>query len=311
VAVVTLGVFGVFGTFLFVAQYLQLVAGLSPLEAGLWMLPSGGGAIAGSVLVPVVAHRLRPAFTIACGLALMAVGFGLLMQVGTAAGLALVVAASILLTLASGLANLPATGVVVGVAPPERAGAAAAISQTGFELGGALGIAVLGSIGAAVYRGRMVGGVPAGVSPEAAQIARDTLGGALGVALQLPGDPRVALLDAARASFTEAFQVAAGVSAAIALGLAVATVALLQDERARHPASEKGARRERPRPPRRPPAAPPERRTASSSKVACSCRHRITSAAAAQFGSGQPSTSTTDSARPSASQGVASDQPPT
>ena len=79
-----------------------------------------------------------------------------------------------------------ATDLIVGSAPPERAGAASAISETGAELGGALGIAILGSIGTAVYRGAMADAVPAGVPPEAAEAARDTLGGAVAVAEQLP-----------------------------------------------------------------------------------------------------------------------------
>jgi DHA2 family multidrug resistance protein-like MFS transporter len=229
VATNTLGIFVMFGTFPFIAQHLQLVSGLSPLQAGLWLLPSGAAAILGSIVVPVVLRRVRPVVAMVGGLLGMAVGLGLLTQVDGTSGLAMVVAASVALPLASGLVFLPATGLVVGAAPPQRAGTAAAISQTGWEFGGALGIAVLGSIGVAVYRGGMADGVPAGVAPEAAAAARDTLGGAVGVAARLPGDLGAALLDAARAAFTQGLHAAAAVSVAVAIGLAVLVASLFRD----------------------------------------------------------------------------------
>jgi MFS transporter, DHA2 family, multidrug resistance protein len=225
----TLGIFVMFGTFPFIAQHLQLVSGLSPLQAGLWLLPSGAAAILGSIVVPVILRRVRPVVAMVGGLLGMAVGLGLLTQVDGTSGLAMVVAASVALPLASGLVFLPATGLVVGAAPPQRAGTAAAISQTGWEFGGALGIAVLGSIGVAVYRGGMADGVPAGVAPEAAAAARDTLGGAVGVAARLPGDLGAALLDAARAAFTQGLHAAAAVSVAVAIGLAVLVASLLRE----------------------------------------------------------------------------------
>jgi DHA2 family multidrug resistance protein-like MFS transporter len=221
ISVLTLTMFVTFGTMLLMAQFLQLVAGLSPFEAGLWMLPSGGGAVAGSLLVPVVLRRTRPAVSMIAGLSIMAIAFGLLTQVDGAAGLGLVVAASVSLTFGGCLAGLAATGLVIGTAPPDRAGAAAAISQTGAELGGALGIAVLGSIATAVYRGQIVQLIPAGLAPAAGAGARDTLGGAVGVASGLPGDLGATLLDAARMSFSQGIQVASMVALVIAIGLAV------------------------------------------------------------------------------------------
>jgi DHA2 family multidrug resistance protein-like MFS transporter len=229
VATNTLGIFVMFGTFPFMAQYLQLVVGLSPLQAGLWLLPSGAAAILGSILVPVVLRRVRPGVAMVGGLLGMAVGVGLLTQADGAAGLAMVVAASVALPLTSGLVFLPATGLVVGVAPPQRAGAAAAISQTGWEFGGALGIAVLGSIGIAIYRSGMADGVPAGVAPQAAAAARDTLGGAVDVAARLPGDLGAALLEAARTAFTQGLHAAAAVSVAVAVGLAIVVAVLLRE----------------------------------------------------------------------------------
>ena len=122
------------------------------------------------------------------GLALAAAGFALLTQVDARVGPGARWSTGSVHASRSGLAPVftLATDLVVGAAPPERAGAASAISETGAELGGALGIAVLGSIGTAVYRGQMADAVPAGVPPEAAEAARDTLGGAVAAAADLP-----------------------------------------------------------------------------------------------------------------------------
>jgi hypothetical protein len=121
-----------------------------------------------------------------------------------------------------------ATDLSVGVAPPERAGAASAISETSSELGGALGIAILGSVGAAVYRSHVADAVPAGVPSQAAHAARDTLGGAVAVAGQLPRRLGVELLDVARGSFTQGLQLTFAISVAVAIGIAILAAALLR-----------------------------------------------------------------------------------
>jgi DHA2 family multidrug resistance protein-like MFS transporter len=128
----TLDFFVAFAAFLFIAQYLQLVVGLSPLRAGLWMLPSSAGFIVGSLLTPLLVRRARPAYVMAAGMAVAAVGFG-----------------SVVFSLGSAPMTTLATDLMVGTAPPERSGAASGISETSSELGGALGIAVLGSIAVA------------------------------------------------------------------------------------------------------------------------------------------------------------------
>jgi MFS transporter, DHA2 family, multidrug resistance protein len=131
------GIFIAVGYFLFVAQYLQLVLGLSPLEAGLWSLPSAGGFIVGSNLAPRILRRVRPAYAIGAGLALAAIGLAVLTQVGGSADADLAILASASLVVSLGLAPVFAatTDLIVGSAPPERAGAASGISETGAELG--------------------------------------------------------------------------------------------------------------------------------------------------------------------------------
>src|SRR5215211_2660088 len=181
-----LGIFIAVGYFLFVAQYLQLVLGLSPLRAGLWSLPSAAALIIGSNLAPHLLRRVRPAYVIGTGLALAAIGLGVLTRVGGSADLAILVTASFVVSLGLAPVFTATTDLIVGSAPPERAGAASGISETGSELGGALGIAILGSIGVAIYRAGLADSLPAGVPSQASAAARDTLGGAVGVAQQLP-----------------------------------------------------------------------------------------------------------------------------
>jgi DHA2 family multidrug resistance protein-like MFS transporter len=229
----TLSVLVLFASFLFVFQYLQLVEGLSPFRAGLWTLPSFASFIVGSMLAPPLVRRVPLVTVLAANLSVAAAGFALLTQVE--AGLGVLVAATVIFSL--GLAPLftLTTDVIVGSAPPERAGAASAISETGAEFGGALSIAVLGTLGTAVYRNRMADGIPDGVPPEDAVTAQDTLGGAVSVADELPDPPAGELLEVARDAFTQGLQVAALASALIAAGTAVLVVALLRGTR---PAAE-------------------------------------------------------------------------
>ena len=230
-AVYTLGILVLFGAFLFTFQYLQLVAGLSPFRAGLWSLPSFGAFIVGSMLAPVFVKRVSPGFVMAGGLAIGAAGFALLAQVGADSGLAVLVAATVVFSL--GLAPLftLTNDLILGSAPPERAGAASAISETGAELGGALSIAILGTLGTAVYRARVADDVPAGVPAEQEDAVQDTLGGAVAAAEELPAGVGAELLEVAREAFTEGMQVAAVASAVVAAAAAVLAAALLRNVR--------------------------------------------------------------------------------
>jgi DHA2 family multidrug resistance protein-like MFS transporter len=216
-----------FGAFVFVAQYLQLVLGLSPLQAGLWMVPWPLAFVAGSMLTPMIVRRVRVAFVVSAGLVVSAVGFALLTWVEGVSGLAVVVIGSAVMSLGLAPVFILATDLIVGAASPEQAGAASALSETSSEFGGALGIAVLGSIGTAVYRHKLADTIPNGVSTDAVALASDTLGGAVVAAAQLAEPLGPLLLSAAREAFTHAFQIAAGVSAATAMATAiVAAIAL-------------------------------------------------------------------------------------
>src|SRR5262245_31807484 len=195
------------------------------------MLPSSAGFILGAMLTPVLARRIRPAFVMAAGLALGAVGLGLFTQLPSSGGLPLLVTGSVIFSLALAPVDTLATDLAIGAAPPERAGAASAVTETSAEFGGALGIAVLGVIGTAVYRNQMADAVPAGVPDQAAATARDTLGGAVAVAGQLPERVGAALLEVAREAFTQGLHLAAAVSAAASLAFAILVVVLLRGVR--------------------------------------------------------------------------------
>lgn len=223
----TLGVFVAFGVFLFIAQYLQLVLGLSPLQAGLWSVPGAITSIIGSNVAPVLVRRIRPAFIIAGGLVLGAVGFGLLTQIGTDS-LELVVLGWGIMSLGFGATFTLTADLVVGTAPAERAGAASALSETGAEFGGALGIAVLGTLGTAIYRGGVAADLPAGISAEAAKAAEETLSGAVTMASQLPTSLGAALLGVAHEAFIQGLQITSIIGAVVMIGLAILTVVWLR-----------------------------------------------------------------------------------
>jgi DHA2 family multidrug resistance protein-like MFS transporter len=202
----TVGIFVSFGVFLFIAQYLQLVLGLSPLNAGLWSVPGALAFIIGSNLSPKLVSRIRPALVVAGGLVIAAFGMFLITQVGTNS-LFLVVTGNTLMSLGFGFTFTLTVDMVVAAAPPERAGAASAMSETGAELGGALGLAVLGSLGLAVYGSQVASTLPAGIPPEVARAAQETLGGAVAVAAQVPDNIRSTFLDAAHNAFVTGLQV--------------------------------------------------------------------------------------------------------
>jgi DHA2 family multidrug resistance protein-like MFS transporter len=221
-----LGIFVVVGYFLLIGQYLQLVLGLSPLVAALWSLPSAIGFIVGSVAAPRFIHRFRPSLIMGAGLVIAGIGALLLLRLGVDGGasLPIIVAASTIMSLAFAPVITLATELIVGSAPPEQAGAATGISETSGELGGALGIAVLGSLGTVVYRSQLADSLPAGIPQAVADAALDTLGGAIAIAETLTQELGAALVAAAQVALVDAIHVVALVSAvgAFATGIVAA-----------------------------------------------------------------------------------------
>ncbi|MGP3980122.1 MFS transporter [Streptomyces sp. KR80] len=214
------------GTYLFVTQYLQLVGGLSPMKAGLYLLPAAFALIVTSILSPMAASKIRPAYVVAVGLGVSALGHVMLSLADSSSGIAQVVTGFAFVFAGGGPLIALGTDIVVGSAPPEQAGSASAISETSTELGMALGVATLGSVGTAVYRSGVE--IPAGVPDGAGTSAGDTLAGALETAQGLSSEVAAALVDSARAAFTDGMNVIGGIGALLALGTAVLVAVVIK-----------------------------------------------------------------------------------
>jgi MFS transporter, DHA2 family, multidrug resistance protein len=228
-AINVLGIFFMFGAFIFQAQYLQLVVGLSPLHAALWSLPSAFVFTAASYLTPVLAARFTAAQLLAGGLLLSAAGF---VALALATGLYGVIAASLVFSLGFTPVISLTTGIIVGSAPPERAGAASALSETAAELGGALGIAILGSLITAIYRTKMSAMSWEHATPDNIATATATLNGAIEAAQTLPSAEAAHLLTTARAAFMSGFDTLAVLAAIGLFCAAIATLRVLRSAQA-------------------------------------------------------------------------------
>jgi DHA2 family multidrug resistance protein-like MFS transporter len=215
-----IGVMVLFASFVFIAQYLQLVVGLSPLQAGLWSLPSAFAFTVGSFATPALVGRMREQTLVIAGLALCTVGFGVL---AFATDLLSVTIASVVFAIGFTPVIALTTGLIVSAAPPEQAGAAAALSETGAELGGALGVALLGSLATAVYR-FAISDLGVGEAPNAViTAAHSTLAAALAAAAEMPSTAADAVVAAARGAFLDALHavaIASLVGMAASLGIA-------------------------------------------------------------------------------------------
>jgi len=201
--------------------YLQAVLGLSPLRAGLWLVPQNIAMAAGSMVAPALARRIRPGYLMAAGL--LVAGFGLLVQTNTDAvdGVAAVVVGLTLAGLGISPTMALTMNLLLGSAPPEKAGSAASISETSGEFGVAVGVAVLGSLAAVAYRAHLT--IPSATPAGADNAARQGVTQAIIAAQHLPGPLGADLLDAARTAFTAGLTTVAGIGAAVFIGLAVVT----------------------------------------------------------------------------------------
>ena len=232
VVVQFLVIFAMTGFSLFAAQYLQLVVGLGPLEAGLWLLIPAAAAASGAVLAPTMSKVIPTGTIIACGLAFIGFGCVAMVFVTSDSGLPLLLSGMALLTFGIGAASTLNSDIVLTAAAPEKAGAASALSETGAELGGAVGIAILGTIGSTVYRHRMDDAIPAGTPAEIADPARETIGGAIAVSDYLPEPFASQLTTVANSSFVDGFNLAAGWSAGLMAVSGVTVFVLLRRQTA-------------------------------------------------------------------------------
>ncbi|MFK4147883.1 MFS transporter [Streptomyces sp. NPDC004065] len=219
-----LTVLGMSGLVFFLSQYLQLVQGRRPFEAGLAELPAAVGAVAAGLVAGRAARRFSVRAVVSGGLAAVGLALAALTTLSASTGYPLLGAALLVVGVGAGLSFTVTADVILAGVPKDQAGAASAVSETAYELGAALGIALLGSIVTGVYRG-FAG--PDGTPSE----ARESLGGAVRAAAGLP--PRTAddLLTAARDSFVHGLHLASGAGAAVLLATAVAAWFLLRNQR--------------------------------------------------------------------------------
>jgi DHA2 family multidrug resistance protein-like MFS transporter len=207
-------------------QYMQEVLGYSPFAAALWSLavtPFIGTAIG---VTTALAKKVRPGHLIGSGMLVMAAGFVVLSRLQVSSSIVVVLIGVGLMAAGMVSAKTLTSEIVITSAPAERAGASAAISETFSELGSALGFAVIGSIGSAVFHRQMTDVHPAGLSPAALRSAQNTIGGTLDATQHLPKPAGDALLVAGKAAFTHGLETAA-LTGAVAMVVVAAIVTLL------------------------------------------------------------------------------------
>ena len=225
VAANLLSVLGLSGLVFFLSQFFQLVEGYSPLKAGLAELPAAVAATVFGVLAGVAVRFWSKRAVLTGGLALVGIAMASLTLITPSTAYPSLGVALFVVGVGLGLAFAVASDVILGSVPKERAGAAAAVSETAYELGMALGIATLGSIVIGVYRGFPV---PPGVPPAAASAAHDSLAAAIETAGTLPANQADGLLTAAQSAFTTGLAIASGVGSALLLAAAAAVWLLLK-----------------------------------------------------------------------------------
>ena len=220
-----LSVLGLSGLVFFLSQFFQLVKGYSPLQAGLAELPAAVTATVFGVLAGLAVRWFTQRAVLTAGLAMVGVAMATLTLIEPETSYPQLGVALFVVGVGLGLAFTVASDVILASVPKERAGAAAAVSETAYELGMALGIATLGSIVTAVYRGFVV---PAGIPADTAAHARDSLAAATREAANLPAAQAEPLLAAAKEAFTTGLSIAAGAGAVLMLVAALAVWVLLR-----------------------------------------------------------------------------------
>lgn len=212
------------GMLFFLAQYLQLVLGYSPLTSGYFLLPGLLATIVMGLLAVKLANIVAVQILIPIGLTFSAIGFGFATQIGAHTSVWLLVTSFTLVGAGVGLAETLTNDAILAAVPPHKAGAASGISETAYELGALLGTAILGSVLTATYRNQLI--IAPTVSPADTAVARETLGGAIEVATTLDNDAGAQLTEAARQAFSHGADLTATVGAVImvltAVGVAIA-----------------------------------------------------------------------------------------
>jgi DHA2 family multidrug resistance protein-like MFS transporter len=219
-----LTILGLSGLVFFLSQYLQLVQDRPPLEAGLAELPAAVGAVAAGLVAGATARRYSVRAVVSGGLAAIGLALASLTLLDESTGYPMLGTALLVVGVGAGFSFTVTADVILSSVPKEQAGAASAVSETAYELGAALGIAVLGSIVTGVYRGFIAPtGTPTG--------AHESLGGAVEAAAGMPAQQAQDMLAAAREAFVNGLAIAAGAGAAVLLVTAAAAWFMLKNQR--------------------------------------------------------------------------------
>jgi len=223
IATITFG-----GLYLIVSQYLQLVVGLSPLRAGMALLPATVVGIIGTFAAPAIVKKVPSSYVMPAGMLFTTIGIFAITRITPSSSLALLVGAYMIMSFGINIAITLTTDMIMTVAPPERAGAASGISETSAELGAALGVAIMGSISTAYYRGALGETLPAGLPADVARNAMATIGGAVKSAANLNDAMRSELIDNARDAFTGSLALVAQVCAVLVLATGIIVLFVLR-----------------------------------------------------------------------------------
>ncbi len=241
---ITMTFFAMFGATFLLTQYMQFVLGYSPLEAGIRLLPFAGIILVVSPLSAKIVERVGTKITVASGLAIAGTALALMAQLQVASSYGDLVWRMMLMAFGQALVMAPATESIMGSLPLARAGVGSAVNDTTRQIGGALGVAIVGSVMSSTYASKIsdlfAGTSTAGSAAE--QAAKDSLGGALAIAAKAPPALGNTLAAVAKSSFVEGMHTGVLVAAGAAfLGAIVAAVwlpARARDENVESQAAE-------------------------------------------------------------------------
>jgi EmrB/QacA subfamily drug resistance transporter len=221
---ITLGFFALFGFIFLVTQYLQLVKGYSALQAGVRTVPFAAAMAVAAVSAPKVVQRIGTKLVVSTGLTFMAGGFVISATTDAASTYSVIATAMMLMGFGLGSAVTPATESILGSLPREKAGVGSAVNDTTREVGGTLGVAVLGSIMASVYGGRIADALSGTPLPAALRTAAsESLAAALQIGERVSGQVGAGIATTAQSAFVHAFQIGSVVTGGVALlGAAIA-----------------------------------------------------------------------------------------
>jgi EmrB/QacA subfamily drug resistance transporter len=225
--------FAMFGSLFLLTQFLQSILGYTPLEAGIRLLPMAAVMIVISPLSAKVVERIGSKIVVASGLSIAAIGLIMASRLTAGASYPEVLASLVVLAAGMALVMPPATESIMGSLPPAKAGVGSAVNDTTRQVGGALGVAVLGSVMSSTYGPRVsdaISGLP--LSSEQATAIHNQIGAAILAASEIGGAPGRALADVASRGFADGMSTAFIIGAA-ALALGAVIVALFLPARAR------------------------------------------------------------------------------